>query len=224
MRGRVTGTVSAILLGLAAGSAAAQPAGEAPATTYAFDADGTGAAPAGFSFGRTGGGREGRWIVQAEADAPSKPNVLAQLDADATDFRFPLAVADTPVARDVRVSVRCKPVSGSVDRACGLVWRYRDATNYYLARANAAEDNVCLYFVKGGHRRTIACWRGKVASGVWHKLGIEARGDSFAVYFNDERVLERKDATFGEAGKVGMWTKADSVTYFDDLTVEPLGP
>ena len=211
-----------VVVGLSAALAAAQAPGVGP-TTFNFDGDTVAMPPTGFSFGRTGGGKEGRWVVQAEADAPSAPNVLAQLDADPTDFRFPLAVSDTPVLRDVRLTVRCKAVSGNVDRACGLVWRYRDANNYYLARANAAEDNVCLYFVKGGHRRTIACWQGKVASGVWHSLGIEARGDAFAVYFNDTKVLQRKDATFADAGKVGVWTKADSVTYFDDLTVQSLG-
>ncbi len=83
--------------------------------------------------------------MQAAPDAPSAPNVLAQVDADATDFRFPVAVADGPGLRDVRVSVKCKPVSGAVDQACGVVWRYRNASNYYLARANADENNVRLY-------------------------------------------------------------------------------
>ncbi len=211
-------------VGLAATLATAQPPSEGPATTFNFDSDTAGATPAGFTFGRTGKGRDGRWVVQSEADAPSKPNVLAQVDSDPTDFRFPVAVAEAPVLRDVRLTVRCKPVSGKVDRACGLVWRYRDANNYYLARSNAAEDNVCLYFVRDGRRRTISCWKGPVATGAWHTLGIEARLDRFQVYFNGTRVIEKEDATFAQPGKVGVWTKADSVTYFDDFSVEALGP
>jgi hypothetical protein len=210
------------VLVLIAGTAVAQVPPKPTATTFSFEGDKAGAPPAKFSFGRTGGGKEGRWLVQAVADAPSKPNVLAQLDTDATDYRFPVAVADTPVLKDLRLSVKCKPVSGEVDQACGLVWRYRDANNYYLTRSNATENNVRLYYVKDGKRRQIAGWNGAVKTGVWHTLGVEARADSFEVYFNGQRIIEKKDATFGEGGKVGVWTKADSVTYFDDLTVEPL--
>jgi hypothetical protein len=107
------------------------------------------AAPAGFSFGRTDGGRMGRWLVRAMADAPGGKNVLVQVDDDSTRDRYPVAVADEPILRDLRVSVRCKPLAGTVDRACGLVFRYRDANNYYVTRANALEDNVRLYYVCG---------------------------------------------------------------------------
>jgi hypothetical protein len=207
-----------------AGQAVAEAPGERLPTAFGFDSDPTGKPPTHFSFGLTGSGREGRWIVQAAADAPSKPNALAQLDADATDYRFPIAVAGAPALRDLKLSARCKPVSGRVDQACGLVWRYRDANNYYLTRANALEDDVRLYFVKEGHRKQIAKWSGPVKPGTWHTLTIEMRGDAIAVYFDGAKVMEAKDTTFTEAGKVGVWTKADSVTYFDDLTVEPLGP
>src|SRR5438876_269823 len=122
------------------------------ATMWTFDSSSIGQAPAGFSFGRTGSGRPGRWVVRAAADAPSGPNVLAQEDSDRTDYRFPVAVADGPTFGDVSVTVRCKPVSGRVDRACGIVWRYQDDNNYYLTRANALEDNVCWYYVQNGRR------------------------------------------------------------------------
>jgi hypothetical protein len=214
--------VLAGLVGLSAALSAAQTPDALRVRTFNFDGDKVGAPPAGFSFGRTGDGRPGRWIVQAAPDAPSKPNVLAQVDTDATDFRFPVAVADGPSLKDLRLSVKCKPVAGEVDQACGLVWRYRDAGNYYVARANADENNVRLYYVKGGRRRQIAGWDGTVQTGVWHTLGVEARADGVVVFFDGRKVMEKKDATFGEAGKVGVWTKADSVTYFDDLTVEPL--
>jgi hypothetical protein len=148
--------------------------------------------------------------------------VLAQTDADATDDRFPVAVADAPALRDVRASVRCKPVAGKVDQACGLVLRYRDENNYYLARANALENNVRFYFVKDGHRRQLESWSGPVTTKAWHELRFEAQGERFEVVWDGRKVIDGRDMTFSEAGKVGVWTKADSVTYFDDLVATPL--
>lgn len=189
---------------------------------WSFETDKAGGAPAGFSFARTGSGAPGRWTVQAEPGAPSGANVLAQTSADGTDARFPVAVVDTQQLRDVSLSVRCKPVSGSVDQACGLVFRYRDESNYYLVRANALENNVRLYVVKDGHRQQLESWSGSVTSKVWHELRADAHGDRFEVYWEGKKILDAQDRTFADAGKVGVWTKADSVTYFDDLTATPL--
>ncbi len=205
-------------------------------TAWNFDADTVDAPPRHFVFGRTGSGRPGRWIVRSDAGAPSGANVLAQVDPDDTDYRFPVAVVDNSNLRDLRLSVKCKPVSGKVDQACGLVFRYRDENNYYLTRANALEDNVNLYYVKDGRRKQIAGWRGitgyitgvlggakKVSSGTWHELAIEADGDHFEVYWDANKVIDAHDSTFAEEGKIGLWTKADSVTYFDNLSAELLG-
>src|SRR5438477_1084253 len=141
----------------------------------------------------------GRWIVQAEKDAPSSGNVLAQVDTDSTDYRFPVAVAETPKLGDLTLSVRCKPVSGRVDQACGLVFRYLDENNYYLTRANALEDNVRLYHVVNGRRRQFAGWNGKVAGQTWHTLAVEARGNRFQVQFDGNPVMDAQDDTFKEA-------------------------
>src|SRR6185503_16885051 len=119
-------------------------------TTWSFDKDKADATPPGFAFGRTGDGKVGTWVIKAIKDAPSAGNVLAQTDADSTDDRFPVAVGNKPELVDVALSVKCKPVSGKVDQACGLVVRYQDADNYYLTRANALENNVRFYYVKGG--------------------------------------------------------------------------
>jgi hypothetical protein len=160
-------------------------------------------------------------VVQ-DATAAAGDHVLAQLDQDDTDYRFPVAVADAPSLKDLRLEVLCKPVSGKTDQACGLVFRYRDPDNYYIARANALEDNVNLYHVVKGRRRQIKGWSGKVTSNVWHTLAIEARGDRLRVIGEGKPIIDAKDDTL-EAGKVGVWTKADSVTYFDALTATPLG-
>jgi hypothetical protein len=185
-----------------------------------FDKEVAGKAPPGFTFSRTGNGKLGRWVVQPENGAPSGAHVLAQLDPDNTDYRFPIAVANEVLLRDLRLSVRCKPVSGRVDQACGAVFRYRDENNYYVARANALEDNVRFYYVKDGKRIQLASWSGRVAKGIWHELRVNADADRFTVIWNGQNVINVSDKTFADEGKIGLWTKADSVTYFDDLAVE----
>ena len=175
--------------------------------------------PPGFTFARTGSGRQGNWIITTDEVAPQGRRVLAQIDNDSTSNRFPLAVANELVIRDFHLSVRCKPVSGRVDQACGVVFRLRDENNYYLARANALEDNVRFYHVSAGKRLQLASWSGRVTSGVWHVLRVTAAGDRFEVFWDNNQVIETRDGTFPEAGKIGLWTKADSVTYFDELSI-----
>jgi hypothetical protein len=211
---------AASLLVLAWAVALAQGAG---ARTWDFQSDRVDAAPSGFSFGRTGRGREGRWVVVRDPTAPAGDHVLAQLDADDTDDRFPVAVADAPLLRDLRLEVRCRPVSGKTDEACGLVFRFQDPDDYYVARANALEDNVNLYRVVKGRRREIEGWSGKVTRDAWHTLAIEARGDHLQVFWEGRPIIDVHERTFPQAGKVGVWTKADSVTHFAALTATPLG-
>jgi hypothetical protein len=206
---------------LAAGVMISAAQGSGP-RTWDFRGDAPNAPPSGFSFGRTGQGREGKWLVLVDASAPSGDHVLAQTDADGTDYRFPVAVADGLALGDLRLEVRCKPVAGKVDEACGLVFRFQDADNYYVARANALEDNVNLYRVVKGQRRQIEGWRGKVTANAWHALAVEARGDRLQVFWEGKRVIDARDGTFQDAGRVGVWTKADSVTYFGALAATPL--
>lgn len=186
---------------------------------YNFDNDPVGQLPAKFHSARTGQGSEGKWAVMADPSAPSKPNVVAQTSTDKTDYRFPLLVADEGSFRDLDLSVKFKAVSGSVDQAGGLVFRLKDANNYYIVRANALEDNYRLYHVVSGRRIQFAGANFKVTSGVWHELRVEATGTKFTCYYDGVKKIEATDDTFKDAGKVGLWTKADSVTYFDDLRV-----
>ncbi len=214
--------LAAVLLATAAltARAAAEPARN---KTYTFDKDAPGKPPGGWTFARTRNiGKAGKWVVEATKDAPSGGRALGQIDKDDTNARYPLAVAADDAPADLRVSVKCKAVSGEVDQACGLVFRYKDETNYYITRSNVLEDNVRLYHVKDGKRTQIATWDGKVPGNVWNELAAEAKGDTFRVSFNGKQVIEHQDKTFSAGGKVGLWTKADSVTYFDDLTVAPL--
>ena len=208
-----------LLFSVALVTVAASAEEKAP-ITFSFDSESANKPPQGFEFGRTGNGALGKWVVKAEKSAPSAPNVLAQTDADDTDYRFPIAFTG-PALRDLHLSVKCKPVSGRVDQGCGLVFRLKDADNYYVTRANALENNVRLYHVVNGKRVQFAGWNGKVTSGVWHDLAVDAQGDHFQVFYEGNKVIDAHDKTFIDAGKFGLWTKADSVIYFDDLTATP---
>jgi len=184
-----------------------------------FEPDAVGVPPAGFEFGRTGGGAEGKWVVRVEKGA-DKNHVLVQESADTTDYRFPVAVLKEGSYKDVTLSVRARPLSGKVDQGFGLVWRYKDVNNYYITRCNADEDNCTIYHTVNGRRRAFLNQGVKVATNTWHTLKLEAVGDHFTVWYDGNKVLDAKDETFKEPGKVGLWTKADSVIEFDDFVVQ----
>jgi hypothetical protein len=189
-----------------------------------FADDAVGQAPKGFEFGHTAKvGAPGKWVVQAEGSN----KFLAQVDPDNTRSRFPVAVVSDVATADVDLSARFKPVSGRVDQAAGLVWRFQNEDNYYIVRANALENNVVLYKVEKGKRTDLPLKgegrtygkKAEVPSGQWSTLRVVAAGARFEVFFNGSRLYEVEDTTFTQPGKVGLWTKADSVTQFDDLTI-----
>ncbi len=187
-------------------------------------------APVGFTQARTGRGGTGAWKIKEDITAPSGKKVLAQTSSDPTSYRFPLCIYDAFEARDVDLSVSFRPLSGTVDQAAGLVWRYQDSDNYYVVRANALEENVVLYKVENGKRSDLkpqGSWfaYGKdapVPLGVWSSLRVLVRSNTFSVSLNGEHLFDVEDDTFPQAGKVGLWTKADSVTLFDTLTARSL--
>jgi hypothetical protein len=179
-------------------------------------------APAGF-VALTGQGTVGQWVVMKEPTAPSQPNVLAQTSQDNTDYRFPLAIAEDTSYKDLSLSAKFKAISGKVDQGAGLVFRLKDKDNYYIVRANALENNFRLYHVVKGRRVQFAGANFNVSSQQWHEIKVEARNDEFKCYYDGQFKFSAKDATFREAGKIGLWTKADSVIYFDDLTAQDLG-
>jgi hypothetical protein len=203
------------------------PAVFAQATTINFDTDKPGQAPAGFTLALTGQGKAGVWVVMKDGSSPTQNQILAQTDADPTGYRFPLAVFDGLTAKDADISVKFKPVSGKQDQGAGIVWRYKDANNYYIVRANALEGNVVLYKVENGKRTDLPLKgegrtygkKAKVPKAEWSTLRVLAKGNLFTVYLNGAKLYEVEDETFKDAGKVGLWTKADSVIYFDDLQI-----
>lgn len=187
-----------------------------------FEKEAPGTLPSGVSTALTGGGGPVKWTIIEDSSAPAGSKVLAQTSADKTDNRFPLAIFEQPLLANLDLSVKFKAVAGDVDRAAGVVLRLTDANNYYVLRANALEDNVRLYRVVKGNRIQFGGASAKVASGVWHELRLRAEGPRFEVFFNGRSLYTATDATFASAGRVALWTKADSVTYFDDLAVEAL--
>ncbi len=185
---------------------------------YNFEQDVIGQPPGGFTSYATGSGPAGKWLVQEMADAPSDKQVVVQTDADGTGSRYPVLIADKEDYGDVDVSVKGKAISGKGDQGIGLVFRFRDPRSYYVVRANALENNFRLYKMMDGHRKEFAGANVKVPSGQWHTLRVVAQGDHLVCYFNGQKLIDTQDATYGK-GKVGLWTKADSVTAFDDLMV-----
>ena len=183
------------------------------------------ATPTGFTEALTAGGGPVKWHVVETKDAPSGKYVVAQLSIDATGSRYPLLILDDFSARDVDVSVKFKAISGKVDQAAGIVWRLQDKDNYYIARANALENNVVIYKTVAGKRSSIGIKSDPKAYGVktevlankWNTLRVRMVGNLAEVFLNDVKIIEVENDSFQGPGKIGLWTKADSVTYFDDL-------
>ncbi len=187
-----------------------------------FDNCPLGKTPAEWTVAMTNHGRAPRWEIVKDLSAATQPYVFAQVSADPVRDRFPLAIYDGVTFRDGEVSVRLKPVSGREVQAGGLVWRYRDENNYYLARANALAKNVQVFKVENGIRMPLmAGVHHEIPSNAWSILKVSAKGNRFQVYMDHRRILQGYDNTFRSSGRVGLWTVADSVTYFDDFRINP---
>lgn len=190
------------------------------ADTVSFETDAIGAVPKGWTATKTGRG-EPKWTVEQDQTAPSKSKVVKQ-SGQAT---YPLLLKNDTNIKDGFIEVKFKAVAGSEDRAAGLVWRAKDADNYYVVRANALEDNVVLYKTVNGVRSAIDIVGRKGGYGVnvpvpanqWHSLRADFKGSRFRVTYNSQQVFEVEDSTFSAAGMVGLWAKADSVTLFDKI-------
>lgn len=196
--------------------------------TINFDSAKPGTVPSGWTAVTPDAGTAPKWEVLKDPSAPSPPYVFAPVSNEGAGSRYRLAILDKSDVKDGDLSVKIKPVSGREERAGGLVWRYRDPDNYYLVRANALENTIVLYKVANGKIAPLASKGASPATfGVkhpvpenqWSVLKVQFRGSLFSVYFNHRRVFEVQDSTFANAGQVGLWTKADSITYFDDFRI-----
>lgn len=184
----------------------------AMAQTVTFDRESVGQRPAAWTCGATGKGTP-RWTIEADASAPSKPHVLKQSGKAA----FPWCVKEDISLVNGSLEVKFKAISGKEDQAGGLVWRWKDGNNYYVARANALENNVSLYYTLNGKRTTIKYVDAPVALNTWHTLRVDFQGTMIRVSLNGKAYITVEDDHLTGAGKAGVWTKADSVTLFDDF-------
>jgi hypothetical protein len=186
-------------------------AAQNPEKIWNFDTDKTGSIPKGLTA------NVGEWKVVGDPTAPSKPNVLAQL-AKNSGSTFNICLVNGTNYKDLDVSVKMKAIAGKEDQGGGLVWRAKDAKNYYVARYNPLEDNYRVYKVEKGRRSQLQSADVKHSDG-WHTLRVTMEADHIEGYYDGKKYLDAKDPTFREAGRIGLWTKADAQSYFDDLTV-----
>ena len=176
-----------------------------------FDADKQGGIPEGFTVVR------GDWKIVVDPDAPSRPSVLAQL-AKNSGSTFNLILVSGTNSQNVDISVKMKAVAGKEDQGGGLVWRAMDSNNYYVSRYNPLEGNYRLYRVEQGRRIQLQNADVKHSEG-WHTLRVTMEGDHIQCYYDGGKYLDVKDSTFQAAGNIGLWTKADAQSHFDDLTM-----
>jgi hypothetical protein len=188
-------------------------------TMIAIEKMAVGTPPTEFEFAKTGQGGPGQWAVVSDSTADGG-RAIEQTSTERTDYRFPLAIYMPLTVKNGEVSLRFKPVAGKVDQAGGIVMRLIDADNYYVVRANATEDNVRFYRVVKGRREQLGGANFKVAPNAWHTLGLKADGDRFTVTYDGKQLYTATDPIFAAAGKIGLWTKADSVTRFDRIEIK----
>jgi hypothetical protein len=187
-----------------------------------FDTYKIGQAPPGWTVASPGKGNAPDWEIRKDQTAPTQPYVLAEVSADPKQTKSPLAILNDPTTRDADVSVRIKPVSGREGVAGGVVWRYRDENNYYVARADSNENTVAVFKVQNGRKIPILSGvKHLIPANSWSILKVSVRGSHFQVFVDHRRVLEGQDNTFSAPGRVGLWALADSVIYFDDFRVYP---
>ena len=187
-----------------------------------FDSDNNGKIPNDFSNQLTGKGGLGKWEVIKDDTAPSISNVIAQTSQEYFGYHFSMVINEKEIYDDFKLIVKLKGAKGREDRGGGPVWRYQDNNNYNIARANPLENNYRVYKVVNGNRIQMDSARLKVTSGEWHTIKIITRKDHIQCFYDGQPYLEVEDNTFQKGGKIGLWTKADAVTYFDDLEVRPI--
>jgi len=192
-----------------------------PDVRWTFENAQLGKLPEGWSSAKAVKGPGSVWKIVKDDSAPSGPRVLAQTSSAGSNAQFNLCVLDQAAYADVEIAVSFKAVQGRFDRGGGPVWRYQDANNYYICRQNPLEDNFRLYKVVNGRRRQLASIRSNAKAGFWHTIHVTMRGDRIKCSVDNQK-LDVQDQTITKAGKVGLWTKADAVTHFDDFHIHNL--
>ena len=207
--------VAVALVGIIASAADEKP------RTFTFSKDDAGKLPTGWKADHTGKGEGSVWKVVADDTAPSKTGYALAQAAEGPKAFFNLCVAENTKYTDLEMSVAFKAVKGKEDQGGGLVWRYQDADNYYVCRMNPLEDNFRVYKVVAGKRTQLGTKEDiKVPVGEWHTITVTMKGEQIECALDGKKYLDVKDDTFKTAGKIGLWSKADAQTRFDNLTVK----
>jgi len=201
------------------GIALAQESDQKPQTEWTFDTNEPGKTPTGWRVAETkSSGKSGAWTVVADDGAPSKPNVV-KLNTQADDSTFNLLVAEKAVFKDLDIRARVKAISGEVDQGGGLMWRVKDENNYYICRINPLEGNFRVYKVVDGKRTQLHSEKLETKTGQWYEIRAVMTGDHMECFVDGKPYLHVHDDTFEEAGMIGLWTKADASSAFDDVAV-----
>lgn len=197
-----------------------RPAGAG--VSFSFDRDALGQVPPGWSVRQTRPSQPARWAVVADRTASSPPNAFAVTPAQGDEYTFNLALAEATAYRNVELVVNAKAVAGEQDQGGGVVWRCADENNYYVCRFNPLESNFRVYKVVQGRRNQLQSASVPTQAGRWYTLRVTMVGQLITCYLDGRKYLEVEDGTFPEPGMVGLWTKADAATVFDDLVVRSL--
>lgn len=204
---------------LAQDKSGSQTPPQSPKAEWNFDKDEAGKAPDGWRVAETkGSGKTGKWTVTADESAASKPNVL-KLETQAEDGTFNLCIAEKSSFKDLDLRVRVKANSGGEDQGGGPIWRCKDENNYYTCRINPLEDNFRVYKVENGKRSQLKSEKLETKTGQWYEVRAVMVGDKIECYVDGKKYLEATDGTFKDAGMVGLWTKADASSSFDNVVV-----
>ena len=193
-----------------------------PSRNWHFDGDATGKVPSGWRITETKPTKAlATWRVIRDESAPSPQNAFALTHSENYNGNYNLAIAEKTSFEDIDLTVKVKGVRGEIDQGGGPIWRCRDKNNYYICRFNPLEGNYRVYFVKDGRRKQLESVKIETQAGKWYTIRVTMIGDRITCFLDGEKLLEAQDDTFGGAGMVGLWTKADAVTSFDNLLVGP---
>jgi hypothetical protein len=199
-------------------------AADEPDRTFKFTKESLAKVPPGWKADKTGTGEGSIWKIVEDKTAPGKTGYALAQTAESPNAMFNLCIAEDTNFKDVEVKIAFKANKGANDQGGGIVWRYQDANNYYVARMNPLEDNYRLYHVVAGKRTQFGGVEGvKVPTGEWHTLMIKQVGDSIECYLDGKKQIEANDSTITKAGKIGLWSKADAQSSFDAVQVKNLG-
>ncbi len=206
------------------GFSLAEKHGKDKETEWTFDKEERSRSPENWKVAETAGtGTPAIWKIVADSSAPSKPQVVAVTESQNRGHTFNLLIAEETAYRDVEVEVQVKAVGGREDQGGGPIWRAKDKDNYYICRWNPLEKNFRVYVVKDGKRKQLGSADVDADASTWHEIEILHRGKEITAAFDDEKRIVLEDDTFQDAGKVGLWTKADATTAFDNFEVEVVG-